>query len=176
MIEIQIPEGVKAEVNGDKVIISGSLGKNTRKFNSNLLSVGISGGKITIDSIKEKKLQKKASTAENSFAKELQNDIKGVNNLYEINMKAIFAHFPVSLEVKGNEVHINNLFGERVPRIAYIVGSAKVDAKGQALTIKGTSLDEVTQTAANIRRACRAKDKDTRVFQDGVYYAEEEGR
>jgi large subunit ribosomal protein L6 len=173
MIEIQIPEGIKVEVSSNSVVVTGSLGKNTRKFNNNLLSVSVSGGKILIDSIKEKKLLKKASMAENSFAKELENDIKGVNKLYEINMKAIFAHFPVSLEVKGNEVHINNLFGERVPRIAYAVGTAKVEAKGQSLIVRGTNLDEVTQTAANIRRACRVKDKDTRVFQDGVYYAEE---
>ncbi|MEM0149572.1 MAG: hypothetical protein QXW10_01610 [Candidatus Micrarchaeaceae archaeon] len=173
MIEIEIPEGIKIEIAGNEISTSGSLGKNRRSFNADLLNVEVKGNKLEISAIKEKKIAKKAGIAEVSLAKEIQNDIKGVSKYYEISMKAIFAHFPLSMEVKDKAVSISNLFGERVPRIARIAGDTKVEAKGQSLLLKGTSLDDVTQSAANIRKACRAKDKDVRVFQDGIYYAEE---
>ncbi|MGC8669795.1 MAG: 50S ribosomal protein L6 [Candidatus Micrarchaeia archaeon] len=173
MIEIEIAENTKVEVSGNTITVSGSLGKNSRAFNTNLLNVSVNGNKIVIDAIKEKKVSKKASIAETSLAKEIKNDIKGVNKYFEINMKAVFAHFPLSMNVKDNMLFINNLFGERVPRTASIVGNTKVEINGQNLKLKGTSLDDVTQSAANIRKACRAKDKDTRVFQDGIYYAED---
>jgi len=173
MVEIKIPEGTKIEIEDSALIVSGSLGRNRRVFNSELLSASIDSDKLVISALKEKKLAKKSGNAAISLAKEIQNDIKGVNKYYEINMKAVFAHFPLSIEVKGSDVYINNLFGERVPRIAHIVGSTKVEVKGQAVLLKGTSLDDVTQSAANIRKACIAKNKDIRVFQDGIYYAEE---
>ncbi len=172
MAELNIPDGVKVEVAGEKIVISGKLGKNERKFNANLLSVSIDGNKILIKPAEEKKIAKKARIAETSLLKELQNDIKGVQEYYTISMKAVFAHFPLTMEFKNGNVYINNLFGERVPRIARIVGDTKVEIKGQDLTLKGTSLDNVTQSAANIRKACRAKDKDIRIFQDGIYYAQ----
>jgi large subunit ribosomal protein L6 len=42
--------------------------------------------------------------------------------------------------------------------------------KGQNVRVYGTSLDDVSQTAANIRLACKIRNKDSRVFQDGLYY------
>ncbi|MGC8652156.1 MAG: 50S ribosomal protein L6 [Candidatus Micrarchaeia archaeon] len=172
MMKVKIPESAKIEVEGNTIITSGALGKNRRIFNANLLSATVSGNTLTINGIGGKKLAKKARTAEIALAKEVQNDINGVSKYYEINMKGVFAHFPLSIEVKNGSVYINNLFGERVPRIAKIVGDTKAETTGQGLIIRGTSLDDVTQSAANVRKACRIKDKDIRVFQDGVYHAE----
>ncbi len=173
MGEINIPEGTKVEVVGNTIVTSGALGRNKRVFNANLVSAAVSGDKLVISAIGGKKLEKKAQTTEVSIVKEVQNDIRGVNKYYEINMKAVFAHFPLSMEVKNGYIYINNIFGERVPRKAKIVGDTKAEVKGQNLLLKGTSLDDVTQSAANIRKACKAKNKDIRIFQDGIYYAEE---
>ncbi|MHA1470101.1 MAG: 50S ribosomal protein L6, partial [Candidatus Asgardarchaeia archaeon] len=40
----------------------------------------------------------------------------------------------------------------------------------------GIDIEEVGQTAANIRRATRIKDKDPRVFMDGIYLYEKGGK
>jgi large subunit ribosomal protein L6 len=169
-LEVKVPEGVTIDIKGSEVETKGSLGTNKRTFNDALLVVQKGDGKITISSIKDPILAKKAMKAEQSFKKELENDISGVTQHFERNMKAVFAHFPINMEVKGDRLNINNIIGERTPRIAKIVGSAKIEVKGQALRVYGTSLDEVSQTAANIRLACRIRNKDSRVFQDGLYY------
>ena len=170
MEEIMLPDGVKVEVKGNTVTISGKLGSNTRKFNDAFVTVKAEGGKIHVDHIKEKKLALKAANAEKAFKKELSNDIKGVGSHFEIKMRSVYAHFPITVEVKGSMVNITNIIGERVPRKAQIVGATKVEVKGQEMRLYGTSLDDVSQTAANIRKACRMRNKDTRVFQDGLYY------
>jgi large subunit ribosomal protein L6 len=170
MIEIQLNEGIKAESSAGALTISGKLGANKRKFNSSLLSIKVEGQKILLDHVKAKKLAKKAANAEIAFSKEISNDIKGVGEYYEMKMKSVHAHFPITVEAKGGIVNINNIIGERVPRLANIVGTTKVEIKGQNVRLYGTSLDDVSQTAANIRLACKMRNKDTRVFQDGLYF------
>jgi large subunit ribosomal protein L6 len=170
MKEITLPEGIKAEIKGSTITISGKLGANTRIFNDALVDIKSASGKITLDHVKDKKLVEKGMNAENALSKEIANDIKGVTAYYEFKMKSVHAHFPITVEVKGKIVHINNIIGERVPRLASVVGGTKIEVKGQNVRLYGTSLDEVSQTAANIRKACRMRNKDTRVFQDGLYF------
>jgi large subunit ribosomal protein L6 len=47
---------------------------------------------------------------------------------------------------------------------------------GEDVVIQGPSLEDVSQTAANVELSTRIKDKDQRVFLDGLYvYSREEG-
>ncbi len=170
MKEIQLTEGIRAEVKGSTIAISGKLGTNTRIFNDALVSIKVEGGKIVLDHVKDKKLVEKGMNAENALSKEIANDMKGVTQHYELKMKSIHAHFPITVEVKGAVININNIIGERVPRVAKIVGATKVEIKGQNVRLSGPSLDDVSQTAANVRKACVMRKKDTRVFQDGLYF------
>lgn len=171
MREVEIPQGVQVEIKGTEVSIKGSLGSNKRNFNDSLLKVTKEGSRIKVDHTTEKQLVKKGAVAEVSFAKELMNDITGVGKHYEINMQIVFAHFPATVETKGDSLLIKNLIGERAARVAAIVGSTKIEVKGQNLRIYGTSKDDVSQTGANIRKACKIVDKDGRIFQDGIYYS-----
>ncbi|OJI08153.1 50S ribosomal protein L6 [Candidatus Micrarchaeum sp.] len=172
MAEITLAQGVSATLSAGKVIIKGPLGSNERQFNDALLKVEINGPKIKVEpSPANKKLAKKAMVAEQSLAKELSNDSEGVVKYFEVNMEAVYAHFPLTIEVKPKEIIIKNMLGERAARAADIVGATKAEAKEKKLRIYGIKLEDVTQTAANVRKACRVRHKDERVFQDGVYYA-----
>ncbi len=167
---IEIMQGVSVEIKGTEIDTKGSLGSNRRIFNDSLIKVSKKENRLVIEATKEKGLEKKAAKAAISFRKELENDMNGVNKYYEKNMRIVFAHFPISVEVKSGKVYINNMIGERVPRISDIVGSTKVEIKGENVRVYGTSLDDVSQTAANIRLVCKIRNKDSRVFQDGLYY------
>ena len=103
--------------------------------------------------------------------------IHGVEHGYTYRLKIVFAHFPISVKVKGSEVHIENIFGERAPRIARIVGDkTEVTITNEDVSVKGPSLEDVSQTAANIESSTKIRDKDQRVFLDGLYiYSREEG-
>ncbi len=157
MIELKITQGVTVEIKGNEIETKGSLGSNKRKFNDALLKVTKKGDKIMIDSVKDKILAKKAAKVEITFKKELENDMNGVNSDFEKKMRAVFAHFPITVEVKGSDVMIKNIIGERFPRTSKIVGTTKVEVKGQNVRVYGTSLDDVSQTAANIRQTCKIR-------------------
>jgi large subunit ribosomal protein L6 len=103
--------------------------------------------------------------------------VKGVEKGYTYKLKIIFAHFPISVKVKGKELRAENFFGERSPRISQIIGDAtKVSVVGEDVVVQGPSLEDVSQTAANIELSTKTKGKDQRVFLDGLYvYSKEEG-
>ncbi|MGI0024277.1 MAG: 50S ribosomal protein L6, partial [Nitrososphaera sp.] len=107
----------------------------------------------------------------------LESMINGVEKGYTYKLKVIFAHFPISVKVKGKEVYVENFFGERSPRVSMIRGdSTKVSVAGEDVLVQGPSLEDVSQTAANIEQSTRIKDKDQRVFLDGLYiFSREEG-
>ena len=91
-------------------------------------------------------------------------------------MKIVYSHFPVSVKIQDNKVLIENFQGERAHRVAKIWGKTKVVAKGDDVIITGMVLTDVTQTAAEIELKTKVKNKDHRVFLDGIYkYSKSKG-
>lgn len=171
MVEINILEGVTVDVEEDQLRVTGKLGSNTRRFNSKLLHLDINNGKINVEPNQKKQVFKKANMAAISFSKEVKDDIKGVSEYFEILMEAVYSHFPITMEVKGSNLNIKNMLGERSPRMAKILGDTKIDIKGNDIKIYGTKHEDVSQTAANIRKASKVRGKDERIFQDGIYHS-----
>ena len=102
----------------------------------------------------------------------VQNMITGVTKGFTYKLKVVFSHFPISIKVDGRRVLIENFIGERSPRVAKIVGDAKVTVKGEDVIVQGINVEDVAQTAANIQQATKIKRKDPRKFLDGIYVYE----
>ena len=101
--------------------------------------------------------------------------IKGVTSGFKYHLKALYSHFPMTLKQEGNELVVNNYFGERVPRRAKILPGVKVEIKNKVeITVSGSDKELVGQTAANIERCATVKNRDRRVFQDGIYLLNKE--
>jgi large subunit ribosomal protein L6 len=100
--------------------------------------------------------------------------VRGVTSGYSYKLKIVYAHFPITVKVQDKEKRllIENFTGEKTPRIIRIVGTAKVKVVGDELHVQGTSLTDVSQTAANIQTGTKIKEKDQRVFLDGIYIFE----
>ena len=84
-------------------------------------------------------------------------------------MKIVFSHFPITVKVDGKTIIIENFQGERAPRLTNIVGNTKVIPKGEDVILTGEVWTDITQTAANIELKSKVKNKDHRVFLDGIY-------
>ena len=167
---MKIPEGIAIEVVGDVIRVKGSGGELEKKFNSRLLDVKVDGGELTVGL--KRKERRSMRAAKNSVEAPVRNLITGVTRGFEKKLEVVFAHFPVSIEVKGKEVAIKNFLGEKLPRKARVVGGAQVLVSGNAITVKGMNKEDVGQTCNNIVRATKIRERDIRVFQDGVYYSE----
>lgn len=160
---MEIPQGVNVRVDGATVIVKGPQGEVKRAFPKGT-AVKVNGNAVEVTT-KGKALQ---GTTEAIIG----NMFEGASKGYARNLKLIYAHFPISIEVKGSDVTIKNFLGEKQPRKTVLIGSTKVQAKGQLVTISGPDKEAVGQTLANIRNAMRIRDKDGRVFQDGIYAEE----
>jgi len=97
--------------------------------------------------------------------------IKGVTQGYRYDLRTVYAHFPVTVKVdeKAKVLKIENFTGEKTPRYAKILDGVKVSIKGEDISVEGVDLKSVSQTAANIQDSTKIKEKDMRVFLDGIY-------
>jgi large subunit ribosomal protein L6 len=102
--------------------------------------------------------------------------ITGVTKGYQYKLKIVFSHFPISVKLQDKSVLIENFTGERRPRRIKLIGSVKVKIEPDDIIVEGSNLEEVSQTAAYIEQATRVRNKDPRVFLDGIYvYERNEG-
>jgi large subunit ribosomal protein L6 len=171
--DIDIPQGITVSLSGNIINVIGKLGKLQKDFTKIPADVKVEESRVIVKPIgTRKKHYAIANTARNLIA----NMIKGVEKGYTYRLKIAYAHFPIAVKIKGKEVHVENFFGERSARVSKIIGDSKVSVAGDDVIVQGPSLENVSQTAANIESSTRIRGKDNRVFLDGIYiYAKEEG-
>ena len=112
---------------------------------------------------------KETTATMGTFESHVRNAVHGVTEGWTYEMEVFYAHFPMQVSVEGEEVVIENFLGEKSPRRTEIRGDTEVEIDGEEITLRGPEKEAVGQTAAAIEQLTRVTDKDTRVFQDGVY-------
>jgi len=166
---IQIPDDVEVLIEGKKVVVKGPKGTLTRDFQQTPIFIGLDGKTIKVWA---EWPRKKEAALVGTIDSHIRNLIRGVKKGFTYKIKIVFSHFPISVKVKDKWVLIENFSGERTPRKAKIVGNAKVKVQNEDVIIEDISLEDVSQTAANIEQATKVKKKDPRVFLDGLFVYE----
>ena len=169
--ELEIPEGVEVIIKNNEVSVKGPNGEDSRVFTYSNVSINKNDDVVILETAFPKKKDKAMIGTTKAH---INNMIKGVTDGFEYHMKIVFAHFPMTVKVNGDKVVIDNFLGEKHPRNAKIVGSAKVAVKGDEVTITGINKEHVGQTMANLEQATKIKGRDPRVFQDGIYLTSKE--
>ncbi|QLD84714.1 50S ribosomal protein L6 [Natronomonas halophila] len=167
--EIDIPDEVTATMDHLDLSVEGPNGSVTRRLWYPDVSVSVEDGTVVIET---EETNAKAEATVGTFASHIDNMFHGVTEGWEYGMEVYYSHFPMQVDVEGDEVVIENFLGEKAPRRTTIRGDTEVTVDGEELTITGPSIEDVGQTAADIEQLTRVPDKDTRVFQDGVYITE----
>ena len=164
--EVVIPDGVTVTVNKHMVSFVGPLGKTHKSFKRIPVNIVINEGKIQLSTIYYKKKDYAILHTARSI---IRNICEGLVTGYTVKMKVVFSHFPITVKVEGRKILIENFQGERAPRLTHIVGNTKVIPKGEDVILTGEVWTDITQTAANIELKSKVKNKDHRVFLDGIY-------
>lgn len=162
----QIPSGVTVTKNGDDVTVKGSKGELSRRMYHPMISFVIADGMVTIST---ESSRRSVCALVGTYAALLKVMSHGVTEGYEYHMKIVFNHFPIQAKVAGNRVEIGNFLGEKQPRFAAIVEGVKVKIQGDEVILTGINRESIGNTAANIEQACKVRNRDPRVFQDGIY-------
>jgi len=167
--QVDIPEGVTVSINKHMVAFVGPLGKTFKSFRSIPINIEVNEGKVLLTAINQKKRDYAILHTARSI---IRNICEGLITGYTIKMKIVFSHFPITVKVEGKQILIENFQGERAPRITNSVGNTKVIPKGEDIILTGEVWTDITQTAANIELKSKVKNKDHRVFLDGIYVFE----
>ena len=163
---IEIPDEVSAEVSNLDLTVEGPNGSVTRTLWYPSVSVSVEGDEVVITADAD---DAKTNATVGTFESHVSNMLYGVTEGWEYEMEVYYAHFPMQVDVEGDEVVIENFLGERSERRTPLRGDTEVQVDGEVVTLSGPSKEDVGQTAADIEQLTRVTDKDNRVFQDGVY-------
>ncbi len=167
--KIEIPEGIEFEIHGKKLCLKKGGEENCYVFES--ANVMLVPEKNSI-AIRGKPDTRGVRALVKTFKTHVTNLIDGLEKGFQYKLSVVFSHFPMNIVVQGENVEINNFAGEKKPRIAKIRPGVKVEIKGKDITVSGINKERVSQTSANLEQATRIKNRDTRIFQDGIYLVE----
>ncbi len=165
---LSVPDKVSVQVDGRTVKVKGPLGALSEDLSHLPVSMRVDQGTVLFET---KWPRKREIGMLGTAVAHVRNMIRGVTHGYRYDLRTVYAHFPVTIKVddKTKVLRIENFTGEKTPRFAKILEGVKVVVKGEDISVEGVDLKSVSQTAANIQDSTRIKEKDLRVFLDGIY-------
>jgi large subunit ribosomal protein L6 len=171
--KMKVAEGVSCSIANGMLVCSkagAELARNVRLPN---IVVKIQGDEIIFSCEKGNKNDLKIIRAHMAH---IRNMFHGLDKKYVYQLESCNVHFPVTLKVEKDRLVINNFLGEKVPRHATILPNVIVEIKGAKITITSHDKEAAGQTAANFEKATVVKNRDRRIFQDGIYITDKPGR
>jgi large subunit ribosomal protein L6 len=171
--EIEAPKGVSVSYKDGVVTVKGKGAALTRRLSHPRIKIEAKGNKVSLSCVEPKRRE---AAVLGTFRAHIENMVHGAHQQFEYKMKILYSHFPIKTSVKGDKFVVENFLGEKFPRNAKIVGDTKIAVKGDEVTLTGSDVECVGQSAANIERATHIKDRDLRIFQDGIFITRKGGR
>ncbi|EPS42834.1 hypothetical protein H072_3115 [Dactylellina haptotyla CBS 200.50] len=176
---LAVPEGVSLAIKSRVVTVTGPRGKLVRDFKH--INISFHKRSPTVIDISLHHGNRKNIAALRTVKSIIENMITGVTKGFKYKMRYVYAHFPINVAIaKDNEtglqeVEIRNFIGEKIVRKVIMHEGVTVEQSKNVkdeLTLTGNSLENVSQSAADIQQICRVRNKDIRKFLDGLYVSE----
>jgi large subunit ribosomal protein L6 len=164
--KVKIPGGVKASLEGMHLRVTGPKGQLSRNVRFPQVTVTCDGNEVVIST---ESRRKEITAMVGTLEAHTKNMIRGVTEGYEYRMKVVFSHFPIQLKLQGSRLEIANFLGEKKARHARIEPGVTAKVGNDEVVLNGIDRELVGTTAANIEHATHIRDRDPRVFQDGIY-------
>jgi large subunit ribosomal protein L6 len=171
--EIEFPENVDIRKEGKMLHVKGNEGEASKEFNFGQLKYEKKDGKVLLSHPLSTRKEKRMI---NTITAHIKNLIKGVQNKFEYKLKVCSSHFPINVELKGQTVLIKNFLGEKTPRKCEMPKGAEIEINKDIITIKSSNREIAGQAAANFETATKVRNRDRRVFQDGIFITSKPGR
>jgi len=176
---LDVPEGVKVSIKSRLVTVEGPRGKLSKNLSH--LAVNFSHPKKDVINIELHHGARKNVATLRTVRTLINNLIIGVTKGFKYKMRYVYAHFPINVNLDKNnetglwEVEIRNFIGEKIVRRVVMQPGVEVEVSKNVkdeLQLSGNSLENVSQSAADIQQICRVRNKDIRKFLDGLYVSE----
>lgn len=170
---MELPQGISSSMDGRTLVIHGPKDEVRREIRQRTLSVQANGQKITIESKSDTKRDKKIT---GSLVAHIKNMVKGSTHNHTYILKVCSGHFPINVSVASKKLVVKNFLGEKIPRIVDIKENANVKVEGELIYVTSASKETAGQVSADIEQLTRRPGYDTRIFQDGIYIINKDGK
>lgn len=170
---IKVVESCQASLEGKTMIVKGEKGEIRRTLFDPTISIQIKDNQIILSTNNFTKRSKKLV---NTFKAHISNMFKGALEGHTYKLKICSGHFPMTVTVKDQTFEIKNFIGEKVPREIKITEGTEIKIDGTEIVVKGTDKEKTGQMAASIEQLTRRPGFDKRIFQDGIYMIEKDGK
>ena len=167
--KVTIPDGVKVELEGTVLKVRGPKGQLERNVRFPQITTVVEGNDVIFSTESDRK---SVIAMVGTFTAHAKNMCHGVASGFEYRMKVVYSHFPIQLKLQGNRLEINNFLGEKKARYATIVHGVTAKIGNDEIVLSGIDKELVGNTSANIEHATKIRNRDPRVFQDGIYVVE----
>ena len=171
--EIELPINVDASINGQILLIKGPKGEVKKEINQHNILLEAGNKKITLESKRETKKDKKII---GSLTAHIKNMVKGSMYNHAYTLKICSGHFPMNVSVSSSKLVVKNFLGEKVPRVLHLKHGADVKVEGDLIHVTSLNKEIAWQTSADIEQLTRRPGYDTRIFQDGIYIINKDGK
>lgn len=169
--EIEIPEGIEVEVKDNEIVARKEGSEIRKKFPKVLVSK--KENKIIVETKKATRREKKQV---NTSTAHVKNMFLGLKEKFVYKLQICSVHFPINVSVKEGEIVIKNFLGEKKERKIKILPNVEVKIEKDIITVESHDIEAAGQMASGIEKKAKIKDKDIRVFQDGIFMIEKAGR
>ncbi len=171
-MQVALPEEVNASLNEQFLLIKGPKGEIKRKLQTTI-SVKIEDKKIELESNSNKKEDKKML---GSLTAHIKNMIKGALQNHVYILKICSGHFPMNVSIANKKFIVKNFLGEKVPRVLQLKDGADVKVEGDLIYVTSPNKEITGQVSADIEQLTRRPGYDSRIFQDGIYIINRDGK
>ncbi|KAG6218716.1 hypothetical protein E4U34_003980, partial [Claviceps purpurea] len=166
---LEIPTGVKVAIKTRIVTVEGPRGKLVKDLGH--LAVNFGHPKKNTISIEIHHGNRKNVATLRTVRSIISNMVVGVTKGFKYKMRYVYAHFPINVNLDQNketglwEVEIRNFIGEKIVRRVIMQQGVDVElskTQKDELVLSGNSLENVSQSAADIQQICKVRNKDIR--------------
>lgn len=170
---VELPEGISASYDGSILTLKNNDKELSREFKQPYISIEIKDKNIIFNALRQTKREKKVI---GSNVAHVKNMIKGITEGHKYVLKVCSGHFPMNVSVKDQDFIIKNFLGEKTPRILKIKRGATVKVEGDEVVVESNEKEVAGQVSADIEQLTRRTGYDTRIFQDGIWICNKDGK
>jgi large subunit ribosomal protein L6 len=171
--KISLPEGLDLTAEKGTIKVKGARGEVKRTIDDPLITVKVEGNEVQIIGEGSTKRERRKT---GTWKSHISNMLKGSQEGHVYTLKICSGHFPMNVSVTDNEFVVKNFLGEKVPRKLRIKQGATVKVEGDTITVESVYKEVAGQTAADLEQLCKIRGRDSRVFQDGIWIINKDGK
>ncbi len=171
--KLDIPDGVEVSVDGYDFAIKGPKGELKRRLPYKGVTYSVEDGAVTI---RFKRFTQREKRMIGTFKAHLKNIFRGVTEAHVYKLKICSSHFPMNVSFQDNQLIVKNFIGEKVPRTLSVSKDVDLKIDGTTIVLTSTSKELAGTTASDIELLTKRTRFDKRIFQDGIYIIEKDGK